>query len=222
MSLDYGGLISSYTADNGVFKTNKFMSHIREHNQKLSYCGVNANDKNGAAERAIQKVSEYARAIILYAACHWDQEVTSELWSTAVDYVMYLYNNLLNEQEISSADLFSEFTMPRYTLRDCHIWGCSVYVLDLALAAGKKLPRWQPCSRRGIFLESSPVHSSDLPLILNLRIGKISPQYHVVFDNNFTTVCSRPEYTNPPWWWNVVDLEENILRLLLDEDTPTL
>ena len=70
MALDFGVLINSYKADNGVFKANAFVSHIREHNQKLSYCGVNAHHKNGATERATRNVSECARALMLYAACH--------------------------------------------------------------------------------------------------------------------------------------------------------
>ena len=34
MALDHGVLINSYRADNGIFKANEFVSHIREHNQK--------------------------------------------------------------------------------------------------------------------------------------------------------------------------------------------
>ena len=62
------------------------------------------------------------------------------------------------------------------------------------------------------------MHSSDVPLTLNLRTGCISPQYHVAFDDNFTKASSRPENIYPPPWWNVVDLEVNILRIPLDED----
>ena len=84
MTFDCGVLINSYRADNGVFKANEFVAHIREHNQKLSYCGVNAHHTNGAAERSIRIVSECARALMLYAACHWDREVTSDLWPMAI------------------------------------------------------------------------------------------------------------------------------------------
>ena len=35
-----------------------------------------------------------------------------------------------------------------------------------------------------------PLHSSLVPLVFNLTIGKISPQYHVMFDNKFETVAS--------------------------------
>ena len=45
-------------------------------------------------------------------------------------------------------------------------------------------------SRRGMFVGFSPHHFSLVPLILNPRTGKISPQFHVVFDNWFTSVLS--------------------------------
>ena len=67
MVLEHGVLINCYKADNGVFKANIFGSHIREHNQKLSYCGVNAHHKKDVVECAIHTVSKYARALILHA-----------------------------------------------------------------------------------------------------------------------------------------------------------
>ena len=127
---------------------------------------MNAHHKNGAAERAIRTVSGCARALLLFSACHWKGEVTSELWPMAVDYAVYLYNHLPNERGISPVDLFTGVTAPRHKLRDYHIWGAPVYVLDPVLQAGKKLPRWQPRSRRGMFVGFSPTHSSDVPLIL--------------------------------------------------------
>ena len=90
LALDYGVLVNSYKADNGVFKDNQFVSHIREHNYKLSYCGVNAHHKNGATEHAIRKVFECARALILHVVLYWEHRVISEMWPTAVDYAVYL------------------------------------------------------------------------------------------------------------------------------------
>ena len=34
----------------------------------------------------------------------------------------------------------------------------------------------------------SPYHASTVPLVLNLDTGAITPQFHVVFDDWFTTV----------------------------------
>ena len=72
---------------------------------------------------------------------------------------------------------------------------------------------------RGMFVGFSKSHSSDIPMILNLKTGHISPQFHVVFDDTFSTVPSMRADEDPPPWWNVVDLEENSFRIPLDENT---
>ena len=71
-----------------------------------------------------------------------------------------------------------------------HVWGCPCYVLDPKLQDGHKLPKWKPRSRRGMFVGFSPRHSSLVPLVLKPRTGKISPQFHVVLDDWFTSVLS--------------------------------
>ena len=43
-----------------------------------------------------------------------------------------------------------------------------------------------------MFVGFSQVHSSLVPLVLNVTTGKISPQYHVVFNDKFATVNSLP------------------------------
>jgi hypothetical protein len=88
------------------------------------------------------------------------------------------------------ADVFTGSTVPCHRLRDFHVWGCPVYILDPKLQEGKKLPQWELCSRRGIFVGLLHVHSSEVPLVLNLQTGSITSQFHVVFDDRFLTVAS--------------------------------
>ena len=33
MALDYGVIVDSYKAGNGIFKANEYVNHIRKHNQ---------------------------------------------------------------------------------------------------------------------------------------------------------------------------------------------
>ena len=74
-----------------------------------------------------------------------------------------------------------------------HVWGCPVYVLDPKLQDGKKLPKWDPRARRGMYLGCSTDHSSaSIAKVLNLRTGYVSPQFHLVFDDKFTSV-NNPE-----------------------------
>jgi hypothetical protein len=72
------------------------------------------------------------------------------------------------------------------------------YVLEPKLRDNGKLPKWSPCTRRGQFLGFSPVHSSTVGLIRNLRTGLITPQFHCVYDSEFETVLSNNE--TPPDW----------------------
>ena len=116
--------------------------------------------------------------------------------------------------------------VPRQRLKDLHVWGCPVYVLEPALQDGKKIPRWKPRSRRAVFLWLSPQYASTVPLVLNPATSHISPQFHVIFDDLFSTVVSTLESSEePPIQWEdlcikhryQVEFEENDPVALNDE-----
>ncbi len=65
-----------------------------------------------------------------------------------------------------------------------------MYVLDALLQDGKKIPKWNPWARLGLFLGFSDLYSSLVPLVLNVDTGHISPQFYVIFDDKFETVTS--------------------------------
>jgi hypothetical protein len=221
LALSHGVLVEDYLTDNGIFSKTQFLDHIRQHNQQVHFCGVNAHHKNAVAERAIRTVSELARSLLLHASIHWPAGVDGSLWPMAVDYATHLYNTLPNQHGVCPSDLFTGTTIPRHKLRDLHVWGCPVYVLDPTLQQGMKLPRWQPRSRRGLFVGYSRHHSSDVPLILNLQTGSISPQFHVVFDDSFSTVKSIGDDDVPPDFWTAPNLEMCIHRVPIDAADPT-
>ena len=221
MAFEHGVVVQSYLTDSGAFKANAFVQQIRDHGQHIRYCGTNAHHQNGVAERSIRTVSNMARAMLLHSAAHWKSGVDSSLWPMAVTYAVYIYNNTPNAQNLCPADLFTGSTVPRHRLRDLHTWGCPVYILDPALQAGQKLPRWSPRSRRGVFVGLSTIHSSEVPLVLNLQTGSITTQYHVVFDDRYSTVASLGEHEDPPPDWEDLCLE-NTLYVPTDTtpDTP--
>ena len=47
----HGVRVKHNHADNALFDTEVFKSSIKQANQTLSFCGVNANHQNGKAER---------------------------------------------------------------------------------------------------------------------------------------------------------------------------
>ena len=70
----------------------------------------------------------------------------------------------------------------------------------------------------GIYVGHSPSHSGSVALVLNPKTGHILPQYHVVFDESFTTVPYMNEHQVPPNW---SDLVTNSRELVTDERVPT-
>ena len=71
-----------------------------------------------------------------------------------------------------------------------HSWGCPVYVLDARLQDGNRIPKYQPRSRQGIFSGFLKEYASNVSLIINPSTKRISPQYHVIFDDFFQTMRS--------------------------------
>ena len=49
-------------------------------------------------------------------------------------------------------------------------------------------PKWDPRARLGIYLGHSPSHAGSVALVMNPKTGLVSPQFNLVFDDNFETV----------------------------------
>ncbi|KAG7373658.1 reverse transcriptase RNA-dependent DNA polymerase [Nitzschia inconspicua] len=185
-----GHRLQSFRADNMPFDSAEFKADLVAKNQTISLSGVGAHHQNGVAERSIQTVTEWARAMLLHHALHWPEQAQLDLWPFALEHAVYLWNHLPRKDSLlAPIELFTGATFDDYShLQRSRVWGCPVYVLDPTLQDGKKLPKWSPRSRRGMFLGVSPSHSSSVGRILNLRTGHVSPQYHVVYDELFSTV----------------------------------
>ncbi len=87
-------------------------------------------------------------------------------------------------------EIWSSCRAPTEEINQSHVFGCLVYVLDATLQDGHKLPKWAPQACLGVFLGFSTLHSSQVPLVMNVDTGKISPQFHVIFDDKFKMVLS--------------------------------
>ena len=90
------------------------------------------------------------------------------------------------------------------TLSNCHVWFCPTYVLEPKLQnPGVKIPKWAPRSRRGVNMGFRKMHSTQVGLVLNLLSGSISPHYHVLFDDMFSTVIISTA-ADPEVWIRLV------------------
>ena len=65
-------------------------------------------------------------------------------------------------------------------------------------------PKWEPHSRIGMYLGHSPSHTGIVLLVWNPTTGRVIPQYHLLFDNDFITVPYMESGTIPPKWENLV------------------
>lgn len=171
--------------------------------------------------RAVKTISKLFHSLLLHSSLHWKNDIDSYLWPMAVDYATFIYNHIPNASGVAPVDIFHGSQLPRHHLCDIHVWGCSIYVLDSTLQQGQKIPCWQPCSRCGLFVGYSPVHSSNVPLILNLQTSSISSQFHIVFEDHFSTVHSTFLDEPPPSFWNKFYLESHTNQTPLDADTLT-
>ena len=113
-----------------------------------------------------------------------------------------MHNHLpISNMCISPIEHFTSTVFPNYNhLTRAHSFGCLVYVLDPCyFQDSKKVPKWAMRSKRGIYLGVSKHHSSIVNLVLNPETGVISPQYHCVFDDIFSTVWSDGQFDPIIW-----------------------
>ena len=195
MCSGYGVIVQEYLSDNGTaFRNKDFEAHLQQFRQTIRHAGVGAHHSNGIAERAISTVMSISRAMLHHSAIHWPDIANVELWSLAVLHAVYVLNRVPREDSgLSPLELFTRQTWTRSKLLDFHVWGAPAYVLDDTIADGKKLPRWKPRGSRHLYVGSGALgsaHSHSIPLILSMDTGKITHQYHVVFDDWFSTVNS--------------------------------
>lgn len=65
----------------------------------------------------------------------------------------------------------------------------------------------------------SPSHGIEVHSILNSLTGHISPQFHIVFDDSFSTLSSLNSIDGPPSFWNEIDLDRFLYQIPLDKDS---
>ena len=148
--------------------------------------------QNGVAEHAICTVIERARTSLIHAAIRNPDNIDATLWTFALNHACYVWNEVPKEGSFSPSQILSKsFARDSlHAIKSLRVWGCPVYILDYWVANNKKLPKWEPKARRGVCLGSSPAHTSNVPLVLTLKTGYVTLEYHVVFDDCFSTVES--------------------------------
>ena len=68
---------------------------------------------------------------------------------------------------LSAMSMYTKTARDPSKLSELHVWGCPVYVLEPKLQDGKKLPKWNTKSRRGVYMGLSTRHASSVGVIYN-------------------------------------------------------
>ncbi len=197
----HGVCILHYHCNNGRFADNAFKNSCSAKGQRLTFCGVNAHFQNGIAKKAIRDLQESAWKQLLHACQHWPATIHLALWPCALRSAVHLHNTLpVLEDGTSRLERFSSIRIGSKLMHH-HAFGCLVFALENDLAAGSPILHWSPRPGLGVNLGSSPSHTRNVYLVLNLPTGCISPQYHCQFDDLCEMVRhSRPDVNVSPAW----------------------
>ena len=160
---------------------------------------------------------------MVHAALRWPDQNERDLWPLALEHAVYLHNQTPQQESgRCPEELWTKSQSSYSALSHARVWGCPPYVLDPRLQDGKKIPKWEPRSRRGQYVGASPLHAASVGIIRNLRTNNLSPQFHVVYDNYFETVHSK-EDTAPENWEQLVNFSsDRVLHNDDDEYVPEL
>jgi hypothetical protein len=193
----FGVHIWTFKADNAPFSSIEFTNDVANKGQDIACSGVGSHHQNGVAERAIKTITSWARTMMLHAILHCTDQTTLDLWSFTMDHAAYCWNHFPNKSErIAPLEAFTGAMFSNYQhLMILHVWGGPCYVLDPSLQDEKQNPKWEPRCRQGQYLGISLHQSTTVTRVLNTRTGYVSPHYHVLHDDSFSTVPS----TGIPW-----------------------
>jgi hypothetical protein len=122
-------------------------------------------------------------------------------WPFAIKAMAERMNSLhVNQDGNTPESLMYGVILETIPIKNFHTLFCPMYVMDQCLqsAGGPGPPKWEPRSRMGVYLGHSPFHAGSVALVFNPKTARVSPQYHVIFDDDFTTVPYMERGEVPP------------------------
>jgi hypothetical protein len=190
----------AYHADNGQFADKGFWDDCTLSNQTITFCGVGSHHQNGSAEQKIKDITLGGCTLLLHAKHMLPEYISTILWPFAIR---------CYEDQMNGSTFWADGRTPFETLAgldstpnnlsNFHTFGCPCYVLDHHLqSGGGKTQKWEPRPRMGIHVGCSPLNAANVSLILNTRMRHISSQFHVIYDDDFTTVPYLCTASVPP------------------------
>lgn len=86
-------------------------------------------------------------------------------------------------------------------IANLHAFDYPMYICDHQFqTTGPGPPKRDPRAHLGVYLDHSSIHDGIVALVMNTRSGRVSSQYHVIFDDELVTVLNlRYDITLPEW-----------------------
>ena len=113
----------------------------------------------------------------------WTDVITRELWPYAIKLAIDVGNNCPDYSGLTALERFSS-TRGHDRVNQIHTSGSPCFILDPKLFQKKYIPKWTPQSRKSVYLGISPQHAGSVALVLNPKTGNISPQFHIIVDDD--------------------------------------
>jgi hypothetical protein len=85
---DCGVIVQNYHTDNGVFSSKEVVLEMDRHGQSVRFSG-----SYGSAERAIGTVFSIARTMMIHAAIHWKDMMSTTRIGSCIDHDMCAANS---------------------------------------------------------------------------------------------------------------------------------
>ena len=216
----YGIKPYHYASDNHPFISKEWIADCTNQQQQWSLSSVGSHHQN-YMEQHLQTIFDWAQTSLLCPSlapgstreppvlCHW-------LCHSSLEYHTFQRPAYLP----SGASLLNSLQQPSSSSTRSCLRMFSLYPWSLTPGL-KKIPKWGTRSKHGIYLGVSPFHSSTVHLVLNPATGSITPQYHLVFDDTFSTVFSDGQFDDATWT-NLLDHGHELHATIQSDSTETI
>jgi len=174
--------------DNGVYAAKAFQDSCAHSQQSLSFCAVGAHWKNGLAKRFIGTITQQARTILLHAMVKWPSCITEDFRTFALRHAVMVHSSSLKLGHGKSPFELFMGEQPPWSLNNFGVFGSPVFVLQRKLQDGDSFSKWWARCWQGTYIGHSTCHASNVPLIYNPQTTHITPQFHIVHDEGFTSI----------------------------------
>ncbi len=132
-----------------------------------------------------------ARTLLLHRICMWPQMIDTMFWPFSFKAEAKSHNCLLlNSACLTPNALLHGVLLNAMPVKTFQTLFCPVYALNTwsQSACSPGTPKWESWSQIGVYLRHSPFHAGSVALVLNPCTGQVCPQYHVTFNDSFSTV----------------------------------